>query len=507
MESIESNVEAKILAKGAGITLISKLGSRGLLLLVQIVLARLLGPAGFGLFTLGQVVLQIISQVGTLGLVSGVIRFGTTSWQLGRNPFSQMLRNVFSVTLVSSLIVGGGTFVLAQWIAVELLKRPELGNLLQAFAVAAVVLIWLNVLSAVTRISKRMEYSALALDLAPPLTSLILLGAVIYFFKLSVLSAVISVLLGYAAGAAISIVFVRRLYPDVQVAGPLSRNGIKDLLAYSIPNLFSGIFNIWLPNVTVLFLGYYLASKDVGIFQAAEQVSSLSAIVLLAFNTIFSPQISELYETQDHRKLNELFTISTIWGLYFSLPLLTVVLFMPARVMSVVFSDSYRSGGLLLVVMIVGQFINTATGAVGALLSMTHHQNRLLLRTATCFVLCIVLNIWLIPIWGTLGAALALAGSIALLNLLSLWDVRRLLSLWPYNRRYYKMGIALLVDVLVVFGVSRLWPESSFIQLAVTGVVSVISFGGVLLALGLEQYEVELFSLLRMRVNRMISDL
>ncbi len=255
--------------------------------------------------------------------------------------------------------------------------------------------------------------------------------------------------------------------------------------------------------MTILFLGYFLVPREVGIFQAAEQISSLSAIVLLAFAAIFSPQIAELFKNREMHKLNELFIISTAWGLYISLPLLAVVVFAPSQIMTIVFGASYKVGAPLLILLMVAQFINTATGAVGSILSMTQHQNRLLVRTAISFVACILLNLWFIPMWGAIGAALALAGGIALLNVSLLWDVRHLLDLWPYDRRFYKMGIALLADLLSVYGMSRLWPDASFVHLLLMALMSMAIFAGVLVLLGLERYELELLSSLRSRLSRM----
>ncbi len=208
-------METRVLARGAGITLVSKLGSRALLLVIQILLARRLGPAGFGLLALGQVILQIISQLGTLGLTTGVIRFGVPSRETSLSAFSELLRNVLFVTLLSSLVFGGGGILIAPWLADVVLKKPELIGVLRAFSLAALILIWLNVLSAATRVSKRMEYSALALDVAPPLMSLLLLVAVIYIFKISILSSAVVILLGYAIGAALS---------NILYAQALSRN-------------------------------------------------------------------------------------------------------------------------------------------------------------------------------------------------------------------------------------------------------------------------------------------
>jgi len=119
-------------------------------------------------------------------------------------------------------------------------------------------------------------------------------------------------------------------------------------------------------------------------------------IILLAFSLIFSPMISSLHHRGEREKLNELFKVSTKWGLYVSLPLVLVVVFMPAQLMRVLYGASYANGDKVLMVLMLAQLINTATGGVAPLLAMTGHQNRLFLRTGLSFVVCIILNVLLV---------------------------------------------------------------------------------------------------------------
>src|SRR5258706_758571 len=480
--------EITMLAKGAGVSMAGKLGGRALLLLTQILLARLLGPTGFGLFALGQIVFQLGSQMGGLGLVNGMIRLGVPALQKGPEQLSKVFRHIFLIALLSGLAFGIAMMMLAPWLALDIFKRAELTNVLRGFGLACIVLIWLNLTSAATRLTRDMRYSAVTLDTLPFAVNLILAVLFVYGLHLSVGGAIAALIGGYTISFSMSLVFMRKVYPQIAVICPIEFSLLNGILSFSVPNMFAGILNLWLQNVTVLFLGFFFQPKDVGIFQAAEQISTLSAILLLAFNMVFSPQVSALYENREMDKLKELYIVSTKWGLYVSLPLLLVVVFFPAQVMAAVFGNSYRNGASLLVILVMAQLINTATGSVAALLSMTGNQKLFLLRTIMAFILCIGLNRWLTPLLGMQGAALALASSITILNLLMLWDVHRLFGLWPYDRRYYKMGIAVLAAVFIIFGANQLWPEPSFMGLAGLALLAVGMFGIFIFTLGLEPY-------------------
>src|SRR5690348_10688981 len=64
------------LAEGAGIVMAGRFGGRGLRLVLDMVLARILGPMNFGLYAIGWTVLRIAGTFSPLGLDAGVIRYG-----------------------------------------------------------------------------------------------------------------------------------------------------------------------------------------------------------------------------------------------------------------------------------------------------------------------------------------------------------------------------------------------------------------------------------------------
>ena len=81
------------------------------------------------------------------------------------------------------------------------------------------------------------------------------------------------------------------------------------------------------------------------------------------------------------------------------------------------FGSEFRSGADVLVILAVGQFINSATGLVGLMLIMSHNESKLLQAAAIAAVVNAGLNLWLIPRYGLTGAAWASLIAVATLNI------------------------------------------------------------------------------------------
>uniref|UniRef100_UPI003917263A polysaccharide biosynthesis C-terminal domain-containing protein n=1 Tax=Tamilnaduibacter salinus TaxID=1484056 RepID=UPI003917263A len=84
--------------------------------------------------------------------------------------------------------------------------------------------------------------------------------------------------------------------------------------------------------------------------------------------------------------------------------------------------------GLFLIVLAGGQFVNVVSGSVGYLLTMTGHERELRLNMLVGAITCLTLSLLLIPKYEILGGAIATSISIALQNLLGVFQVNRLLG-------------------------------------------------------------------------------
>ena len=92
--------------------------------------------------------------------------------------------------------------------------------------------------------------------------------------------------------------------------------------------------------------------------------------------------------------------------------------------MSLFGPDFVTAGKDVLVILTAGQIVNILTGPVSYLLMMTGFEKDVRNVTSVSFVSCLI-SIWpMIQYWGLPGAAISVAGSMALMNVLSAAYVR-----------------------------------------------------------------------------------
>lgn len=430
------------LARGAALQLAGKLTGRGAGFAAQMVLARVLGPAVYGVYGIGWTLFHMVGLVASLGLEHGAVLHA--SHHLGRDPdrLAAVLWRCLRLALVSGAAFGAGLALAAPLLAHGVFSTPELEPVLMGFGAGVVLVAGTRVAAASTRVSQRMRYSTLAEDLVAPVGHLAFV-AVLLGMGWRLLAAVAAPVAAYAVAFAVALASLRLLYPGrLTSAGPADPPTGR-LLAFSLATSLSGILGLLILWADRLLVGYYLPEAETGIYIVASQIALLFAVVLSAFNTVFSPMIAELYSKGEHRELEALFRTSTRWGIYLTIPGALAIVAFPAGLLGVV-GEGYTAGALPLVLLVAGQMANLVTGAVGFLLVMSGRQNRLLALTAGGLVANVVLNALWIPRYGLAGAALATALSLGVLFTVVLLTVRGSLGLWPYDRRLVKGAVAAL---------------------------------------------------------------
>ncbi len=472
------------MATGAWISLFGIGLGRGLELVKQIALARLLGPEAFGLYAIGWNLLRIVGILAPSGLQNGVVHFGMQYWRKD-NP---ALRSILTRSVLLSFAIGWGItgvlLILAPWITAGLFKEPEFLPLFRIFALMLPFMGALSVTANATRITKRMIFAMASEQVGQGTLNLILFIA-LYLIGWHLLGAIVATVVSFAAAFSLSLYFLWRLFAPVFTEPSRSAISTRALLAYSLPTALASMFGVIINRVDRLFLGYYWPSEEVGVYQAAAQLSVILAMILNAFNMILMPMIAEQYHKRDMKQLEELYRVNTKWGIYCVVPVALVIFFAAGDVMTVLFGSQYTRGAAALLILTVGQFINIATGATGIILVMTGRQTAWLRLSMLIVVVNLTLNLALIPTWGMNGAAVATSLTVGGLFALGLIVVHHIHHIWPYDRRYLKGVIATIITAALLGGV-RLLHLGSTLNLLMTTLVAAGSFYGLLLLLGLD---------------------
>lgn len=456
----------------------------------QILLARLLGPSSFGLYSIGWTILRIVGIVGPLGLEQGVLRFSPTYDREHPESFRSIFYQTFSTAFISGFMIGIVIFFAAPWLAVTLFNKPELGIVIRVFTFAFPLLCGLRVAASATRISQKMQYAIYSEEISQPAVNLLL----VFFlsvFGLTLNGAVIAGVLSFTISFLISLYYVVRLFRESFAAAGRLLLANKELLAYSIPTALSIIFSSAILLFDRLFIGIFRPENEAGVYQAISLFPLIFVTILSAIKTIFAPMVVRLHIENQKNRFNHLFILSTKWGLYLSIPIMLVILVFPVDTINALFGTAYVSGYLALSILIFGQFINIGTGPVDIILMMTGHQKDWLFITGGVFGINIILDILLIPTYGLLGAALSVSLAISAIYLIALIRVKRLFSIFPYNLQYLKGVIATAFTMFLLLLASRIALELH-LRLMVFIIISVIGFFMSLYFLGLYEDDREM---------------
>jgi O-antigen/teichoic acid export membrane protein len=490
-----------ILAAGAGTSLIGKMVGQGFYVLGGIVLARLLGPAVFGLYAIGLTMLRVAGTVCLLGLPQGVVRYGSRYQNSDPSRLRGLLLEAIGLVVLSGALTGGIFYIAAPWLAKQVFQKPDLLPVIRWFSPAFALYAGLRVTAAATTVSQETKYAVYSRDVGQPALNLFL-AVGLSLLGLGLLGVVAANGVSYAITFALALVYLKRLFPEALSRQTRPTSVVRELLAFSLFASGAGAFTVLSTWATRLMVGAFLQAGDAGIYQAASQSSIVFPMIASALNVIFSAMIADLSRGRHVDRLDELYKISTKWGLYLSLPLLLAVCSMPRRFMVIAFGAGYESGWQTLVLLVVGQLVAAGVGAVGPLMTMTGHQRNWFAISGAALVTNLILGWVLIPRLGLIGAALSTTCTVACMSLVGLVQVRRFLGIWPYDRRYLKGLVAAASSVAVWVLLRTSVVDSLLLTLLLCGAAYGVVFPAVLLLQGLDAEDTEFLHSIGRRLRR-----
>ena len=413
------------LARGAGIAFVIQAGGTGLKYLTQVLLARWMGASEYGVFAYAFTWANLLSVFATLGFTTGVLRFvpeyfAKKDWA----HLGGLIRRVRQLVFLAGLVLAaaGSLLVLFLWP-----HQTDVSTLLLGMGLVPLLAL-MGVQSEIVRGMQR-----IALAYAPPmlLQPVLALGAA--FFVLETLGVLTGVTAVGALILAVSVVVglqnwsLIRAVPQEAVLAP-PRYETSEWLRISLPLLLVAGSFIVLNQADILMVGVYIGHKEAGIYSAATKTAALVSFVLVAVNAIAAPMIAEFHAKGDRERLQKMVSAAARWMFWPSLGMALGLILFGERVLEL-FGSEFTEGYWPLVLLVVGQLANASMGPVGYLMSLTGYQDLSARVYGLSALVNVVLNAFLIPIWGLLGAAVATATTMVLWNVWFYILVRRLLGI------------------------------------------------------------------------------
>lgn len=410
----------------------------GATFVMHLLIARLLGASGTGLFFLSLAIMRGGVEVGRFGQHQSIIRFVAPLLDQGDRPAAARFVAAGTVTTFWISLATSAAICLACLTVMPALfpERQDVWTLTAVFSWAAVPLSVSCIQAGVAQAFGRPAMaSVLEVALVPAVASLGFL-AVALATEPS-LDALVWIYMAASAGVTVyGWLLVRRWLAE---RGRMRRAEAGELLRVGSSLLVVNGARYVVQNAPLLILGMIAVLDDAGVFSVAHRLSLAVSILLTAVNNVMFARFAVAWRKGERDRLEQELQSSALLLIAMGLPVILILAVFRTEILGLL-GDDFERGGMLLLILLAGQLVNLLTASTSAVLAMTGNERALRRNSLISGATSLVVSLVLIPIWGDVGAAIAISAAIAIQNGMAAWQAwtlvgMRVVSLSMFRRR------------------------------------------------------------------------
>lgn len=388
----------------------------GVSYVAQLVLARVLGPREFGVYSYVMAVVTVLAYCSALGLDSALMRFVPSYSRTGSWGFvAGVIRYAERTAILTGLLLAAcGALIL---LTATARYGPEFRVPLMLGLALAPVLALVLIRSAVAR-SFGEVVTAVAADRCIRDGGLLILLGLCLLVSVPALSAS-TAMAATLLSSLVTLVLVSRAVRRHRPPNLREQDPAFDRTAWrraSLPFLVIVAAESLMNRSGSLVFGSAGHATEAGVFALCWNLAMLVTLPKSAVNTLFIPTIAELYAGREFDKLRRIVSVSALWMLL-GAGALGIVVWLASDMLLALYGPAFAKAGPCVTVMILGNILVAGMGSQIYILTMTGREGQAALLAALGTVVSLGSSIALIPWFGLLGSAWASAGSLLLWNL------------------------------------------------------------------------------------------
>ncbi len=434
---------------------------KGFTFLGTIYLARVLGIAGFGKFSLAIAVGTYLWTIADMGVTG----YGTREIARNKENAEELLRILNSLRLVVAII----SFLFL--VLILFLMNIPLETRLVLIAGGLYVVTYSLSPDWVLRGIERMEYIALG----NAAIAIAFLGSVFLFIKTpaDLIDAVIFRSLSFLIGSIVLLIILKKKIKigfAIKLSPSKWRLHIRESFYFAVNGGLSNLGNF----IPLFFLGIMATSEEIGLFSAPHRLIMLLVGSIFIISRATYPIFSSLYVTDKDKFKMAHNTFQKI-VLYIGLPIGIMGMVISKDIIKFLFGDNYLSGGNILAVMIWLIPLRLLRTNYGRSLLSAGFQRFNIFATGSGVITAVLLCIFLIPEYGGQGAAIAmLGGEILTLFVMGLMFMAKLYQSNPFDFYFLKVITAGITAGVIMKIMHLSFVYSSIMGVLIYGSVSIL---------------------------------
>lgn len=414
-----SSLRGRLIRGGLG-SLVLRLSSTALVFLLTILLARSLGPEGYGVYAFVFALVSLFAIPAQLGLPQLIVR--ETAQAQAAEQWGQMRGlwrwSTLAMCLLSSIVVA--LAFVGLWLFSDRLDDITLETLVAGVALVPLIALG-NLCGGALRGLGHVLMGQFPEDIFRVCLFFGLCLVVLVALPSQTLTAASAMALHTLAALTalgFGVWLLRRARPSKLISQPTPVYAARTWTVSAWPLALTDGLGLLIWQLGILLLGLFSTAQTVGLYKVAVAVVTLVTFGFTVVKLIVMSYIARLYGEGDRVRLQRLVTHSARAILALAVPVTLALVLFGKPFLALALGPDYVSAYSALVVLAVGQLVYAVMGLAGVLLNMTGHERDTLRCVAIAALANVVLSLALIPRYQLVGAAVATALTLIIWSLL-----------------------------------------------------------------------------------------
>ena len=446
LDNEEMESVASIGSKGANVAsfiLIGKFTSIILTGIAFIIVARVLGPSVYGVYTLIIGTMGILTATGDFGISTGINKF--TAELIHSKKTSEIGALVFNSLLavaVIGLIIAAIIFSISGFLSMYILHTGAYKNLVEIAAFYILFTMLYDVAyGALVGIGSKLA-SVQALQSGSQAAISITLALLGFGAAAPILGLEVGLAIGFVAAIA-----VMHFSDGIGITARADIKKIKKIFSFSIPvgasSFLGGVAN----NIGIVMLGVVSTTVIAGNFGVAAKIASLLDLIIGSIYMASIPMFSHaLLNKNDKKIVPKLYTYAFYMALVFVAPMVAYMAVFAKPFSYVLFSGLYKMGPEYIALVSIGTLIWLLGYYASALMISAGEVKKVLKYNMLIFVVELIAILLLVPRFSGTGLVLSIYfASYGATTILFFLGVRRLFGV---HLNWNKVGRILLANII-----------------------------------------------------------
>lgn len=248
----------------------------------------------------------------------------------------------------------------------------------------------------------------------------------------------------------------------------------KQITSYSIVILFAVMVAVFLLDLDKVMIERYLPVEEVAVYSIMVYMASVIEVPLKSMMQITTPLTSNYLEEKQFDELSKLNKSTSITTLIVA-GLIALLIFCNAEAIYQFIPDQYTLHLDVLFIICLIKLIEASLGITSAILYNSDYYKWLLFFGVIVTAVAVGLNIWLIPVLGLKGAAIASLSAYIFYDIIKLFWVKKCFNIHPFN-----IGFLKIVLIIIVLGLLFRWISflisPTFLSLVVKSIILILAY-------------------------------